>query len=406
MTVKQLYLWEQDRYLSFAKQIFDEKTIIHDIYPLFIHNPNPYKVSCYYLEKDGTIIASLLVTMSRQNVYGHYYDVPQIHFAGTLKEYRNHGYMDYLLNECMKRFRKDSLFLCYLVGLPHFHRQFSFSYGVPSYQDESFSLDRNTLFSYPADQTVSLLSSFSDTVLTQMISLYEKDSFYNFGSERRTIESLRNKLTDESIVNNTCIYIACEKETSNLSGYVLIEKDKNQLLVKECITQSKVTCYALLHNIGLLLTKDSLDNAVFYSPQNSYVATLLREHTDMRLEHTFTSNCALYRILNIESAISIIMPTLYLRLHHSNFAKHNGCYNLHIDEECITIEVKNGVIGLSFKQGEDVFLTKEAFVEIFTGISSFASFSDSIPNLRTETKELFTVLFPVGYPYRFPLDCM
>lgn len=406
MELKYLNILDKERYYQFNKLVFGEEGLKEELDKLVYENPFcRIEEECFYLEESGEMLSSILLTKRFQRIGKEIVRVGEFDLVGTHPKHRKIGLCNRLMEHAFKRMKDDGIYLCRLIGIPHFYERFEFEYAVPAYFYSYVNIGMESIKESKGVYSVECIEEFTDDILQQMINLYHEETEENFGSDYRSVKYMRYMIEVKGSSTDSIWYGIFEDK--KLVGYAWIKEEKKQLTVKEVMVKNEEAAGSLCRKIYKDYNKTSIDNIGVRSPLNNRFAEYLYKRgasfkcTNQVFSGTWGEK---FKILDLKKALNGIKDILQERLKNSKLEGVDGRYSIITQNDRATINIEGATLSICDEMGEKIEISIRNFTAAYTGYRGIDYYKDKTRYESKEAEELFNVLFPQGHPYIWTLD--
>ena len=406
MQIEMLKHEDKERYLSFNKLVFDNERLEDELEKLMYRNPfSKLEEDCFYIEEDGQIVSSLILTKKNAKVGRTKFKVGEYDIVGTDPNYRGKGYCRELMEYSFEVMKKNDIFLCRLIGIPDFYQQFGFEYAVPAYFYNYVNIKKDKIKNCKRVYSVEKISEFSDEILTKMIEIFQNETSDNFGSESRSVDYFRYMIEEKTFEKGSIWYGVYNKD--DLMGYAWIKTNENMIVIKEVVILDDIGSESLCSKIFEMISdKEMTDIGIRIPLNNSFAKFVYSKGATFSCNNELFEGTwgEMYKILDLKKALIGILDILNDRLNKSKYNDFEGCLSIVCGCDKATLTIENGKIRITEEDGIEIAISMGNFTSVYTGYKPMEYYDNDISYPSNQIKLLFGTLFPKGHPYIWTLD--
>lgn len=404
MEIKLAKKEEREKIIEFYKIVFGER-IVSSLNKRILNSPFTNINDFSYIEENGKIISMMGIIEHVQRFGEREIKVGEINFVGTHPDYRKRGLISKLMNYWLEEMKKRNIVFSFLFGIPNFYQQFGFEYACPVHFYNYITLEKIMLKDIKSEYEISILDINDEKTISEISNIYTGESVDNFCSKIRSCEYFRYrvKMTFE---DDFKWYVV--KSGNYIKGYMWVQVKKDEIVVREANVLDEKAAASLCETIYSLAESENCKIGIKAPLNSKFSRYVYKKGARFACNNEIYPGAwaGMYKIINLKSALEVLIPCFEKRLSNSRFYDYTKAYKISTDIGEVIIEIKHGKVNILDNGQSDSTIDMESRVltPLLTGYKDFTYFEDKISFNSEEEKAVLRALFPLEFPYIYDLE--
>jgi len=233
--------------------------------------------------------------------------------------------MDYWVNYM----KSNEIPISFLYGISDFYQQFGFEYAAPAHFCNYVNIEKTMLENIKGKYKVEKLHNEDEEAITQIKVIYDRESMKNFCSEVRSLEYFKYRIENTYFTPHEWYVV---KSQDGVKGYLWLTNSDKELTIREAHIVDEVAGESLCAFLNkLVMDRAEIKTLNMKAPlNNSFAKLLFKKGGKYSCSNELYPGTwgAMYKIVDLKSAMKVLKEALEERLRASKFYNFMGMYRI------------------------------------------------------------------------------